>query len=53
MPNPSVLAILARFDGNSTHALYYCWTMVAECPRLEAEYEQYAYTILEMKGSRI
>ena len=49
----SILAILARFDGNRTAAMVYCFAMAHDYSHLRREYEQYAYTILEMKGSRV
>jgi hypothetical protein len=49
----NVLAILARFGGNHTAAMDYCFNLAAGHVNLRKEYELYGYTILEMKGSRI
>jgi len=53
MPNPSVLAILARFEWDHAAAMLYCTSMAHDYPERAKEYEAYGYTILEMKGSRI
>jgi hypothetical protein len=50
MPNPNIMAILARFEGCQTASMVYCFNMAHDYPRLRQEYEAYAYTILEMKG---
>jgi len=46
----SLLAILARFGGNKTKAMYYCTDMAHDYPHLRQEYTQYLENLLDMKG---
>jgi hypothetical protein len=50
MPNPSVLAILAR-TGGRTEAMLYCIKMARDYPALRYEYTQYLDILTNMKGS--
>ena len=47
---PSLKAILARFSGNKTQAMYYCQDIAQAYPHLRAEYFGYLNMLLELKG---
>jgi hypothetical protein len=44
---PSLLAILARFDGDPKQARDYCAIMALTYPALAEEYQGYAYALEE------